>query len=545
MSKLFLRLLFLLCIFASSINSIDASILNINLNNVQVNSDILDTVQFTREIFDQGLVLGALLIIGIINLLLFYSTKERSYLAYVLYVYGFFVLFVLRFEIFNEVYGSPLSDYKQYIFRLLSSCIILISYVLFSNLYFQLKEKQPLYFRLNSLILLICIVVVLLSGVINSISISTKLVIIRIVAIIIFGLVNLPALFAVKHNYKPASIFLVANVILTLGVITNFLTFGKADAFMLKFALELSVVFQVLIFSKGIGDKISLEIKKSEEAQDKAMAMLESKVEERTAEVRFQKDLVEKKNKDIISSLHYAERIQKAIMPPVQDFVSSFTDAFILYKPKDIVAGDFYWMEKAGNKVLFSAADCTGHGVPGAMVSVMCSNALTKCVKELGITQPGLILDKCVELLEDNFSKSEAEVRDGMDLALCSFNKEKMLFEYAGANNPLYIIRKNELIETKANRQPIGKYVQRRPYVNHEFEMQNGDTIYIASDGYADQFGGEKGKKFKYSKFRELLIEIHQQPMDVQRQVLDKTIADWMGDKHNQIDDICVIGIHI
>lgn len=262
--------------------------------------------------------------------------------------------------------------------------------------------------------------------------------------------------------------------------------------------------------------------------------------------VEEQKILVEEKNKEITDSINYAKRIQTAILPPFQTVKEYLKDSFILYMPKDIVAGDFYWLEHNGENVFFAAADCTGHGVPGAMVSVICNNALNRSVREFGLEKPGEILDKTRDFVQLEFSKREEDVHDGMDIALCGIthSDEIKKITYAGANNPMWIVRNSEVIEIPADRQPVGKYDNSKPYTTHEVELEKGDSIYIFSDGYQDQFGGEKGKKFKSSNFKKLLIEINSLTMDEQSKVLEKKYAEWRGDIE-QIDDVCVIGFRV
>jgi serine phosphatase RsbU (regulator of sigma subunit)/Flp pilus assembly protein TadD len=272
-------------------------------------------------------------------------------------------------------------------------------------------------------------------------------------------------------------------------------------------------------------------------------------IEQQKIEVEQQKDVVElahaqleEKNKEITDSITYAKRIQSAILPPVKIVKEYLQESFILYKPKDIVAGDFYWLEQIDNKVLFAAADCTGHGVPGAMVSVICNNALNRSVREHNLASPGEILTKTREIVIQEFEKSDEDVNDGMDIALCSLDGNKL--EYAGAHNPLWIIRNGKIIETKANKQPIGKYDKLVPYTTHSFELEKGDTIYIFSDGYVDQFGGLKGKKFKAKSFRELLLSIQDNVMEEQKSIIDETFETWRGNLE-QIDDVCIIGVRI
>lgn len=259
-------------------------------------------------------------------------------------------------------------------------------------------------------------------------------------------------------------------------------------------------------------------------------------------QMQIQKAIVEQKNEEILASIQYAKRIQTAILPHKKVVKEYLPESFILYKPKDVVAGDFYWMEHVNGKVLFAAADCTGHGVPGAMVSVVCNNGLNRSVREDGLTNPGQILDRTREIVVQEFEKSEDDVKDGMDIALCSL--EGNVLEYAGANNPLWIIRKGELLETKADKQPIGKFDEPQPYTSHRFDLLQGDIIYIFSDGYADQFGGEKGKKFMKANFKELLLSICDLPMVEQSRLVDEAFEEWKG-KFEQVDDVCVMGVKI
>ena len=261
-----------------------------------------------------------------------------------------------------------------------------------------------------------------------------------------------------------------------------------------------------------------------------------------------QKKLVQEKQKEIIDSITYAKRIQEAILPPENYWSKYLKNSFILYKPKDIVAGDFYWMENTStgkdNFIFFAAADCTGHGVPGAMVSVVCSNALNRSLLEFNLTDTGKILDKTRELVIATFGKSDQEVKDGMDISLCRLNLTTHELQWSGSNNPLWYIQNNELKEIKPDKQPIGNYAEQRPFTTHTLQLEKGDALYIFTDGYADQFGGSKGKKFKYKQLEEKLLTIHTLELTQQKEILDQTFEEW---KYNleQIDDVCVIGVRV
>ena len=258
-----------------------------------------------------------------------------------------------------------------------------------------------------------------------------------------------------------------------------------------------------------------------------------------------QKNIVEAKNKEITDSISYALRIQTAILPPQKIMKKYLENSFILYKPKDIVAGDFYWMETVNDLVLIAACDCTGHGVPGAMVSVVCHNALNRAVREFGLTQPAKILDKTSEIVIENFSKSEEDIKDGMDISLCAYNIKTKKLEWSGANNPLWLLQNGQLIETKADKQPIGMSEDNRQFTNHQFDLNTGDSIYLFTDGFADQFGGELGeKKLTRKRFKEQILLIQDKSMQEQGVALDKFIVEYRK-AVEQIDDILVMGVKV
>lgn len=257
-----------------------------------------------------------------------------------------------------------------------------------------------------------------------------------------------------------------------------------------------------------------------------------------------QKEGLELKNKEITDSITYAKRIQTAILPSNEIISSYLKEFFVLYLPKDVVAGDFYWIEKVGNVVLLAAADCTGHGVPGAMMSVVCNNALNRSVREGKLSDPGKILDKTREIIIDELSKSGEDVKDGMDISLVAINFESLELKWAGANNPLWLLREGSIIEFKADKQPIGRHINSVPFTTHSTQLHKGDLIYIASDGFQDQFGGPKGKKFKASQLKEHLVKKANKNLVQQRDDLKFTFEKWKGN-NEQIDDVCVIGVRI
>jgi len=273
---------------------------------------------------------------------------------------------------------------------------------------------------------------------------------------------------------------------------------------------------------------------------------LEDKVKERTAEVVKQKEIIEEKNKNITDSIIYAKRIQDATLPG-KDLVKNYLqDSFVLFKPKDIVSGDFYWLERVDDTILFAVVDCTGHGVPGAFLSLIGHNSLNQIVNELKIYQPNKILEELNRIVTKtlhNDSIGTTTIKDGMDMAICSLNLTTNVLQFAGAFNPLYLVRDNNMEEIKGDKFPIGAgFAQNPEFTNNVIQLKEGDCIYLFSDGYADQFGGPKGKKFKYSRFKEVLVEINDKAMVEQHDILNRMIEEWQGDLE-QIDDVCVIGI--
>ncbi|HRG00297.1 MAG TPA: SpoIIE family protein phosphatase [Bacteroidia bacterium] len=285
---------------------------------------------------------------------------------------------------------------------------------------------------------------------------------------------------------------------------------------------------------------------------------LERIVEERTAALKH-------KEQEIIDSIKYALRIQLSIIPTQQRVKSLLPKSMVYYKPKDIVSGDFYWIENIEDEVLFSAVDCTGHGVPGAMMSVIGLKSLTQAVQDKQLSKPSEILQFLDIAVNDTLRQSydPGAVKDGMDLALCNINYKTLTLQYAGAFNPLVLVRKNiastykvtsdretfygnDVLEIKSDKCPIGSNHDgiADTFTNHTIQLQKDDCIFIYTDGYADQFGGPKGKKFKYNQLKDVLIANAHLPMDEQYNALDKSFNAWKG-KQEQVDDVLVIGVKI
>ena len=256
---------------------------------------------------------------------------------------------------------------------------------------------------------------------------------------------------------------------------------------------------------------------------------------------------IEARHRDITDSIKYASRIQTALLPDNETLNDILPEYFILWKPRDIVSGDFYWIRQINEKTIIVAADCTGHGVPGAFMSMLGISFLNEISTQFTELTPALLLEEMRIRVKKSLQQTGKtfEAKDGMDMAVCILNNETNILEYAGANNPLYIIRQGSLIETKATRNPVGIYPKERLFKNHTFTTQKGDFIYIFSDGFQDQIGGDKKSKFKVGKFKTLLTEIStpSNSMSEIKQILEDSFDEWKGD-YDQIDDILIFGMN-
>ncbi len=281
--------------------------------------------------------------------------------------------------------------------------------------------------------------------------------------------------------------------------------------------------------------------------QTRSLANTRKLLKERDQDIYLianQKYALEQKDKDMTDSLVYAQRIQEALLPSELYFRRHFKDAFIFFHPKDIVSGDFYWIGSKRDRVFVVAADCTGHGVPGALMSMIGLNIIEKTINEANIETPSKILGVLNISLEQTFSREKnigTIIRDGMDISLCVIDKKRKKLEYAGAFLPLYHIRNNSLHEIKPDKLIIGMNPDGIEYVNHEIDIMEDDIFYLFSDGYADQFGGTENKKFMYRRFRYLLLTIHKFPVEDQKAILEENFRTWIG-RNEQVDDIMVIG---
>lgn len=304
-------------------------------------------------------------------------------------------------------------------------------------------------------------------------------------------------------------------------------------------------LFGILILA--IGFLLLKRFKEKQQIADALNKKNEAIAQQKIVIDKAYQELTEK-NKDITDSIKYAQKIQQAVLPSHKfisdELAKTKTDYFILFKPKDIVSGDFYWFYKNETSLFYVTADSTGHGVPGGFMSMLGINLLNEIVIERGITSPGEILNKLREEIMRSLKTDDGYSKDGMDAVVCKINFDTKMLEYSAANNPLYIISNNELIVLPAQKMPVGYSDILYPFTTNQFELNTDDCIYTITDGYADQFGGQKGKKFKYKQLKELLLLIHNESMNSQLSKLTDTFDNWRGDLE-QVDDVCIIGVRV
>jgi len=258
-------------------------------------------------------------------------------------------------------------------------------------------------------------------------------------------------------------------------------------------------------------------------------------------------NIVIEQSREIKDSINYAKRIQTAFIPSEKIFASHLPESFVYFRPKDIVSGDFYWITRKNDHIFYVTADCTGHGVPGGFMTMLGLSFLDEIVEIKGEMHTDMIVNKLRDRIVSTLKQSgdAGESKDGMDIAVCSLDTKNNMLSYTGANNSIYICRNGELIEIKPDKQPCGFYFEPKPFSRVDYQLQSGDIVYSFTDGYADQFGGQQGKKFRYKSFKKILTDNWQKPMSEQKNVLSSTMDEWMGSKHQQLDDILVIGVKI
>jgi two-component system, sensor histidine kinase LadS len=552
-------------------NESDTLYLRVTLGPESMLSDLVFTVSTQQSVIKRdrskrllfGIFTGILLIMVLYHIPLYVRGRETSYLYYILYILAFLFFFINKegyiYELIPRLIIAPITIFLLEIF--------LLFFLLFGRSYLDTRNTLQswdtilliaVWFTVGGLILNFTIILLQGLGVELPFFIELGgLAIMFVSAIGCLFLAIVPAMILTRENFQPARYFLFANLFLILGIATNY---ALTDYSIGKHSLEFGVTLQILTFSIGLSERINLLKKSREVAQrriidqlkenaalkDKVNRELEDKVQERTFEIQAQKEHIEKQNKEIKYSFDYAKKIQNTVLPGDEVFETLFSEHFILFKPRDIVSGDFYWISQSDHRIVLTAADCTGHGVPGSLMSMLGITMLHEIVNEKGVMNSDAILNQ-LRLSIARTLKQEGRIgeqKDGIDMALVIYDTKSRVLEFSGANNPIYIVRDGEMLEYKGNNMPVAFYEKMSDFTRYRIEMNRGDRLYMFTDGFPDQFGGPQGKKFKYRPFKDLLLEVHDRPMDEQHRILSLIFEEWKGDL-NQIDDVLVIGLRL
>ncbi|HKK61839.1 MAG TPA: 7TM diverse intracellular signaling domain-containing protein [Bacteroidales bacterium] len=538
---------------------IDQSVLSDLTFTVSTHDSVLKKDRLRRIIF--GLFLGIMLIMVLYHLTLYLQVREVSYMYYIMYILAFLAFFINKegfiYELTPQFTSAPINTFLLEVF--------LLFFLLFGRAYLDTKKRLPewdrilviaIYFIISGLALLLLMLILEGKGnfippVFQIISLSINI----ISALASLFLIILPTLILKQKKFPPARYFLVANIFLIVGITILTLFNERAIG---KHGLEIGVTLQIVTFSVGLGGKINLlkrdrefaqrkiidQLRENAALKDKVNRELEDKVLERTKEISMQKEQIERQNKEIKYSFDYAKRIQSTVLPQAEVFENLFAEHFIFFKPRDIVSGDFYWITQKEELIFITASDCTGHGVPGSLMSMLGITMLHEIVNEKDFRHT----DKILNELRINIARTlkqegkPGEQKDGMDMVMLIYNRKTAELEFSGANNPMYLIRNREMIEYKGNNMPVAYFDNMSDFNRTTIQLEKGDRIYLFTDGFPDQFGGPNNKKFKYKPFKELLIEMHDRPMEEQRKILQMVFEEWKGE-HAQIDDVMVMGL--
>ncbi len=549
----------------------DTLYLRVSLSEESILSDLTFTVSTHSSVNRKdrskrliyGIFVGIMLIMILYHIPMFVQGRENSYLFYILYILAFLVFFINKegyiYELTPRFTSAPTTIFLMEIF--------LLFFLLFGRSYLNTRHTLQswdtilllaVWFTVGGLIL--SFTILLLQGMGVQVPVFIQLGGLAITIVSYIGslfLAIVPAMILTRESYQPARYFLFANLFLILGVVVNY---ALEDYSLGKHSLELGVTLQILTFSIGLSERINLLKKSKDVAQrriidqlrenaglkDKVNRELEDKVRERTREIQTQKEHIEKQNKEIKYSFDYAKKIQNTVLPRNEVFDNLFAEHFIFFKPRDIVSGDFYWISQSGSRIILTAADCTGHGVPGSLMSMLGITMLHEIVNEKNVMNSEEILNQ-LRLSIARTLKQEGKIgeqKDGIDMALMIYDTATRTLEFSGANNPLYIIRNGEMLEYKGNNMPVAYYEKMSDFTRYTIEMKQGDRVYMFTDGFPDQFGGPQGKKFKYRPFKDLLLEVSERPMEEQHRILSLIFDEWKGDL-SQIDDVLVIGLRL
>lgn len=513
--------------------------------------DFIEKIQ--RQDILNGGFFGVLLMLMIYNLFIYFSVRDKVYFFYVLYVFSNFIFIglVTGYAIHLPEWASTfIRNHPPVVAFLLGS-----TSCLFGIFFLDLKRTYVKGYRITTwfLVVFLSVPIIDFSGFHRTATVTVQ------ILGLTFAFLSLTmGIIVWKRGYTPAKLFLFAYGFYLSGLIV----YISADLTLLPFnvfthnALEIGTAIEAILLSMAVADKINSFKREKELAQEQALTeirknaqlivqqnvILEQKVKERTAELREQKEVVEEKQKEILDSIRYAKRIQNTLLAH-RDFVDEhFPENFIFFKPKDIVSGDFYWAARCENKFYFAVCDSTGHGVPGAFMSLLNIRFLNEAIAEKRIEKPGEVFNYVRDRLVESISQDEQ--KDGMDGILICYDCERGELEYAAANNAPLLINAQGITELPADKMPVGKGEKNQSFTNYKISPVAGDMLIVYTDGFADQFGGPRGKKFKYRQLNELLQKKSDQHASKQLLELEMVFDSWKAELE-QVDDVCVVGIRV
>ena len=535
----------------------------------------------------QGIFLGVYFIMIFYNLLLFFSSKFRPFLYYSLYILGMAVynLYFNGYLVQYLFFQNP--EYEVYAWLFAVNWMI-IFYYLFVMGYIESKHKYQFLHRVLSFVIIIRLLLLLILPIwwyftldfptINNITIYSRFMEVLVIILIFINLL--------KDNNLVIRYFLAGTIFVNLFSLSSMLFYTVSlDLYILL--AQFGVVGEILFLSLGLGrkmqeneksmrlsqEKLIRQLQENKAYKEKVNQELEHKVLERTQNLNEAKEKIETQRDEILDSISYAQRIQNTILPQINEIQEYLPESFALFKPKDIVSGDFYWFATSEPKLLFenrvdvplqqrvfsgfesekiilATIDCTGHGVPGAFMSMIGDSLLRKIIHEKEVYQPAQILNEMDKGIVTYLEREVSDIKDGMDASIFTIDLERKLLTYAGARNPLVYVRNNRLYSIKGNNKSLGRGfapIGFKGFTQTQISLENSNTmVYMFSDGFQDQFGGPKGKKIKRRPFYNLLLKIHQEPINKQKEILHQYLEDWMKESdQTQIDDIMVLGVRI
>ncbi|WP_027002567.1 7TM diverse intracellular signaling domain-containing protein [Hugenholtzia roseola] len=515
-----------------------------------------------------GIYYGTMLVMLLYNLFIFFSLKDRTYLLYVANI-TVIALFQLSFNGIGFQYlWSETPAWQDLSIAIFVACMSIFS-LSFSVNFLNTRLYAPTLHKIILALIAIAFVELALTFFVPykySVRFVTIFGFLGSLILIITGFRTY------LKGYKASRFFLLAWIVYLIGVLLTALrAFGILPTnFVTLYSVQIGSALEVVLLSLGLADRINMLRKEladkaieeerlkreHEELQRRQIVAqkqeLERLVAERTADLAQKTQELEVQNQNITDSIQYAKRIQQAILPTSEQLSRALGDGFIYFRPRDLVSGDFYWFSQKEDKMFLAVADCTGHGVPGALMSMIGNTLLNQIVNEKGVSKPAKILEllhKEVQYLlkQDNHDNNPFQARDGMDIALCAYTPETHCLEFAGANRPIWLVQQGTWQEVRGDKRSIGGWQKEkhRTFTNHIIDLKEGETtFYLSSDGYYDQFGGAQNRKFMRAKFRSLLMDLQGQDFKAQKQKLEEVMQAWKGN-NPQIDDILVVGFKI